>query len=120
MGTAIAAKRFEFPIFRYDDKELDRSKTKWFEEGEELPITLVEILEKGNPEFVEYKDGKSKLKDVSSKTTKKEVKGKVYNKEQAYDLTKEEQIKELKARGITDIGKLEEDRVKQILKTNPK
>lgn len=80
MGTAIAAKEFVFPIWRYDNKELDHEKTKKFFKGEELPLPLVLILEQGNVEFVEYRGGKSKISDVEEPKKKVIKKRRIYKR----------------------------------------
>ena len=65
MGNPKAKKEFEFPIWRYDETELDRNKTKWFQKGDELPLELILILQRGNPEFLDFEDNKSKVSDIS-------------------------------------------------------
>jgi|TARA_R100001530_G_scaffold2717_1_gene4352 hypothetical protein len=135
MGSAIASFDFEFPTWRFNDKEVDRSKTTWFKEGEELPLPLVLILERGNQEYVSYLDGKSGRVDVAKPNTgkihkkavpkkvdaivrKKQPKPKQYTEKEAYSLNKKEQIDLLTKRGVEKIGRIEKQRVEQILETN--
>jgi len=74
MGKPKASFKFEFPIWRYDKKELDRNKTRWFEKGEELPQSLVLILSAGNPEYVDFDN------DVVDKIEDKEKGDKIVSK----------------------------------------
>ncbi len=69
----------------------------------------------------EVSDFSDRTKDNKSEESLTTGDDKVYTEKEAYDLNKEEQTLVLKKREIksTDIGKLEEDRVKQILESNP-
>lgn len=104
------------------NKDLDPKVVLDFKKGDLLPEILAERLLKKNPDHVIFEKPKEVKKAEPVEEKPKEVK--VLSRAEIFDLTKVEQEKLLKERGIkaSEIKKLkyEEDRVKKILATNPK
>ena len=98
---------------------------KWYKKGQKLPSELANYpLAKIVEEKIVKEESKIKGIARPSEVPKKVEEpskslDKGYTEKEAFDLSKSEQIKVLDFRGIVP-GRLEADRVKQILKSNPK
>ncbi len=97
--VAIAADDFTYKIHLFDDTEMDTSKVHQFKKGDELPLPLVQRLEKFGPEsWIGYKGG-SKKEDIPGKVdlgkkegkeeTSKTPEKKVYTKEELEEKAEE-------------------------------